>query len=450
MTKLWDKGYKLNKEAEEFTVGEDYLLDQKLVKADCVGSIAHATILNKIGILKNDEFNKLKKELKNIIELEKKGKFVIKQEQEDVHTAIENHLTNKLGDVGKKIHTCRSRNDQVIADTRLYAKEKLIEIEEALLKLCETLLSFAEKNKNIPMPGYTHTQRAMPSSVGLLAGAFLESLLDDLILLKTAYKLNNQCPLGSAAGYGASLPIDRQLVSDLLGFEKVQNNVIYVQNSRGKIESIILSALTQIMLDLSKLATNLILFSTVEFGYFSIPKEFCSGSSIMPQKVNPCVLELVRAKASIVEGYMLQINGIINNLLAGYNRDLQLTKEPLMKGIDLTLDSINIMGLIISKLKVNKEKCIEGCSPEIFATDYALDLVRNGTPFRDAYKVIAKNVGKLKKIDPVKNIKNKKHLGATGNLGLGKINKEISKEKTELVKEKNKFDEKIKELFAKP
>ena len=300
------------------------------------------------------------------------------------------------------------------------------------------------------MPGYTHTQRAMPSSVGLLAGAFLESLLDDLILLKTAYKLNNQCPLGSAAGYGASLPIDRQLVSDLLGFEKVQNNVIYVQNSRGKIESIILSALTQIMLDLSKLATNLILFSTVEFGYFSIPKEFCSGSSIMPQKVNPCVLELVRAKASIVEGYMLQINGIINNLLAGYNRDLQLTKEPLMKGIDLTLDSINIMGLIISKLKVNKEKCIEGCSPEIFATDYALDLVRNGTPFRDAYKVIAKNVGKLKKIDPVKNIKNKKHLGATGNLGLGKINKEISKEKTELVKEKNKFDEKIKELFAKP
>ena len=447
MAKLWDKGYNINKEIEKFTVGDDYLLDQKLVKADCIGSIAHAIMLNKIKILSGDELNKLKNELKTIIELNKKNKFLIKQEQEDIHTAVENHLTKKLGDIGKKIHTCRSRNDQVIVDTRLYSKEKLIEIEEALLKLCETLLSFAEKNKNIPMPGYTHTQKAMPSSVGLFAGAFLESLLDDLILLKTAYKLNNQCPLGSAAGYGVSLPIDRQFVSDLLGFGKVQNNVIYVQNSRGKVESIILSALTQIMLDLGKLANDLILFSTVEFGYFSIPKEFCSGSSIMPQKLNPCVLELVRAKASVIESYMFQLNSIIKNLFSGYNRDLQLTKEPLMKGIDLTLDSINIIGLIISKLKVNKEKCIESCTPEIFATDYAYDLVKKGMPFREAYKEIAKNIGKLKKIDPVKNIKEKKHLGATANLGLDKIEKKISEEKSGLKKEKDGFEKKINELI---
>ncbi len=448
MAKLWDKGYDVNKEIEEFTVGEDYLLDQKLVKADCIGSIAHAVMLKKIGILDDSELSKLKKELKNVIELAGKGGFAVKQEQEDVHTAIENYLTEKLGDAGKKIHTCRSRNDQVIADTRLYGKEKLIEIETAILNLCETLLGFAQKNKDIPMPGYTHTQRAMPSSVGLFGGAFLESLLDDLKLLKTAYKLNNQCPLGSAAGYGVSLLIDRQLVSDLLGFEKAQNNVLYAQNSRGKMESIILSALVQIMLDLSKLATNLIWFSTAEFGYFSIPKEFCSGSSIMPQKNNPDVLELVRGKASVMESYLFQINGIIKNLLAGYNRDLQLTKEPFIKGLDLALSTIKIMGLVIQGVKVNKEKCIEACTPEIFAADHALELVKEGAAFRDAYKMIAKNIGSLKKIDAVKNIKSKKHLGATGNLGLEKAEKQIKEEKEELAKEKENFEKKVKELIS--
>ena len=443
MAKLWHKGYELNKEIEKFTVGEDYLLDQKLVKADVIGSIAHAKMLLKIGILTKDEFSELKSKL---IEFWRKG-YKIEQSQEDVHTAVENYLTEQLGDLGKKIHTARSRNDQVIADLRLYTKEKLLEIIEALLKLCQTLLKFSNKNKNIPMPGYTHTQKAMPSSVALFSTAFLESLLDDLILIKTAYKINNQCPLGSAAGYGVNLDIDRHYVSNLLGFQKTQNNVVYAQNSRGKFESIVLSALTQVMLDLGKLATNLIWFSTVEFGYFSIPKEFCSGSSIMPQKHNPCVLELVRAKASVMEGYLFQVNGIIKNLLAGYNRDLQLTKEPLMKGLDLALDTIKITDLVMKGIKVNEEDCIKACTKEIFATDHALELVKQGTPFRDAYKQIAQDIDSLKALDPVKNIKSKKHIGAAGNLGLENIDKSIKKEIELLLKEKKSFDGRINDLI---
>src|SRR3989338_2655314 len=238
MAKLWQKDYDVNKETERFTVGNDYLLDKSLLKWDVAGSIAHASMLKKAGILMNEEFSKLKKELKGMLN---DKNFDIKQSDEDVHTAVENYLTKKLGNLGKKIHTARSRNDQSNVDMRLYIKEKLFEIIDSLLKLAKTLLDFSQQNKNTPMPGYTHTQKAMPSSAALWSGAFLESLLDYLILLKTAFKLNNQCPLGSAASYGVPLNIDRKYVSDLLGFEKPQNNVLYAQNSRGKIESIVLS-----------------------------------------------------------------------------------------------------------------------------------------------------------------------------------------------------------------
>ncbi|MBW2980045.1 argininosuccinate lyase [Candidatus Woesearchaeota archaeon] len=443
MTKLWDKGYEPNKEIEKFTVGNDYILDKGLVKWDCLGSVAHASMLKKIGIINEKEFNKLKSTLKEII---KNKNFEIKIEDEDVHTAVEGYLTKKLGSLGKKIHTCRSRNDQVLVDTRLYTKDKLLTVKNNTLGLINALVKFAEKNKEIPMPGYTHTQKAMPSSAGLWAGAHAEALLDDLKLLNTAYEINNQCPLGSAAGYGVPFPIDRQYTSDLLGFGKVQNNVIYAQNSRGKIGSIVLSALTQIMLDIGKLANDLIIFSTVEFGYFKLPKEFCSGSSIMPQKVNPCVLELTRGKVSVMESHLFQMQNIIKNLYSGYNRDLQLTKEPLMKGLELAEDTTKIIELVINGVKVNKENCIKGCTPEVFATDYALEVVLGGTPFRDAYKKVAANIDKLKAMDPVKTIKGRKHIGSTGNLGLDKIKNKLNSEKKALDKENSSFESKLKKL----
>lgn len=437
--KLWQKDYNINKEIEKFTVGNDYILDKKLLKWDIAGSIAHAVMLNKIKVLSNNELGKIKKALKDILKI----KFEIKQEDEDVHTSVESHLTKKLGDLGKKLHTARSRNDQILLDTRLYSKAQLLGIKESLLALIKSLLNLAEKNKLVPMPGYTHTQKAMPSSVGLWAGAFLESLLDDLKLLDCAYELNNQSPLGSAAGYGVSLDVDRQLVADLLGFKKVQNNVLYCSNSRGKTESVILNALTHIMLDLGKLSTDLILFSTPEFGFFSLPAELTTGSSIMPQKKNPDVLELIRAKASLVQSYQFAIENVIKNQFSGYNRDYQLTKEPLIKGIETVKASINIMKLTINKLKVNKEKCIKACSPEIYATDKAIELVKKGMPFRDAYQKIGLNLKSLKKENPIANIKNKKHLGATGNLCLDKSKAILEKQEIALKKSQALFYGKI-------
>jgi argininosuccinate lyase len=444
MAKLWDKGYEPNKEIEKFTVGNDYILDKALIKWDCLGSIAHASMLKKIKIINGKEFNKLKSTLKEIIN---NKNFKIKQEDEDVHSAVEGYLTKKLGDLGKKIHTCRSRNDQVLVDTRLFAKDKLLTIKNNLLGLIKALVSFAAKNKDIPTPGYTPTQRAMPSSVALWAGSLAEALLDDLKVLNNAYEINDQCPLGSAAGYGVPFAIDRQHTSDLLGFSKVHNNVMYVQYGRGKIGSVILSALTQIMLTIGKLANDLILFSTVEFGFFKLPKEFCSGSSIMPQKVNPCVLELTRGKVSVMESYLFQVTNIIKGLYSGYNRDFQLTKEPLMKGLELAEDTTKIIELVVNGVKVDKENCIKGCTPEVFATDYALKLVLDGVPFRDAYRKVADNIHQLKVIDAVKTIKGRKHLGSTGNLGLDKVKSKVSSEKKALDKDKSSFDSKLKKLL---
>jgi len=271
MTKLWEKDYQLDQQMERFTVGDDYLLDRKLIRADVLGRIAHAKMLSTIEILTAEELAKLKKCLLEILSQAEKGEFQIRPQDEDVHTAVENALTKRLGELGKKIHTGRSRNDQVLVDIRIYTRERLLVVQEKVLALAKTLLNFADQNRDVPMPGRTHTQRAMPSSVGLWAAAFTESLLDDLELLKTAYFLNNQSPLGSAASYGVGLPIDRQLVSDLLGFDRVQNNVLYANNSRGKMEAVVVFALSQVTEDLAKLSGDLILFSIPEFGYFTLP-----------------------------------------------------------------------------------------------------------------------------------------------------------------------------------
>ncbi|MBN1525050.1 MAG: argininosuccinate lyase [Spirochaetales bacterium] len=441
MAKLWQKDYDLNTLIERFTVGEDYLLDKNLIAADCVGSIAHAAMLSSINIISNDEYSALKNELLNIIEDNRKKSFTITVSDEDCHTAIENRLVEKLGDAGKKIHTGRSRNDQIIAAVRLYTRDLLLELIARTFNLVEACIAFAEKNKNVPMPGRTHMQIAMPSSVGLWAGAFAEELIDDLSLVFAAYRLNDMCPLGSAASYGVPIPLNREMVSDSLGFEKLQNNVLYVNNTRGKIESIVLDSVEQIVLSLSKMAQDLILFSMPEFRYFVIPAELCSGSSIMPQKKNPCGLELIRAKSATVSASVLQIKGIIKALPSGYNRDFQETKGAFLRGMHTALDCIRVMTLTVTKLGVNEEKLKAGFIPEIYATDRALELVAQGMPFRDAYKEVGLNLDTLSSMDPVEALQAKTHTGATGNLGLDCARKQLEALKLDFVQKQKRIED---------
>lgn len=416
--KLWEKGYKLDQLVETFMTGDDPLLDRALISYDCLGSIAHAKMLEKIGILTAEESHQLVKELSHIIDLASEGKFTIQMEDEDVHTAVENTLISKLGDIGKKLHTARSRNDQVLVDMRLYMKNYILQITKEALDACDILCKFAECYHTIPIPGRTHFQRAMPSSLGLWAGAFAESILDDIHLLKGAYELIDQCPLGSAASYGVSLQIDRQYCADLLGFKSVQNNVLYANNSRGKFEAAVLHVLVQMMNDLSKVVTDIIIFSAPEFGYFTLPEKFCPGSSLMPQKRNPCPLEIIRAKSAVLQGQLFQTLEVVRALPSGYNRDFQETKRPIMQGLEITSASLRVFSQIFSELQVNKEICIEAFTPELFATDQVLKLTGEGMPFRDAYKQVAKDPDTISTNDPVANILSKKHLGATGNLGI--------------------------------
>ncbi len=420
MAKLWDKGYAVDRELEAFTTGDDYLLDRELVEADCLASTAHARMLAKIGVLTAAEAGQLAAELAAIAADRREGKFTVEAADEDCHTAIENRLVARLGDLGKRIHTCRSRNDQVIAALRVYAREKLLGLFDDTLSLCATLRSFAAKHQGVPMIGRTHTQVAMPSSVGLWAGAWLESLLDDLRLLGAAYELNDQCPLGSAASYGVPMPIDRQLTSDLLGFAKLQNNVLYANNSRGKIESVILGACVQIAIDLSRAAQDLINFSLPEFGYFTIPKELCTGSSIMPQKRNPCGLELVRAKTSTLLACYNQILNILKGLPSGYNRDFQETKRPFIEGLRLTAACVRVMDITFARLEVNEERCVAAfkAAPEVFATDEALRLAALGVPFRDAYRRVAAMLDQLAASDPRASIARRTHAGGPATLRL--------------------------------
>ena len=391
MTKLWQKDYKLNEEIENFTVGNDFLLDKELVKYDVLGSIAHATMLNKINIIDNNELQKLKKTLIEILELDKKNKFEIKQEDEDVHTAIENYLTKKLGNLGKKIHTARSRNDQVLTALRLYEKEELKEIKTLLGQYKDSLLTITKKYGKIKIPGYTHMQKAMPTDVKTWLGSFISSIEDNLKLLDAAYSIIDKSPLGSAAGFGIpSIKINKKMTASLMGFSEAMSNPMYAQLSRGKLEATILHLLSQIMLDLNKLSTDLMLFNMQEFGFISLPKDFCTGSSIMPQKKNPDVLELVRAKYHVVLGEEFKVKSMISNLISGYNRDLQLTKEPVISSLEIVKSCIKMMVLTVSKIKIDEKKCEEALTKELYATEEAHKLVKKGIPFREAYKKVSR------------------------------------------------------------
>ncbi len=388
--KLWGQNYKLNKQIEKFTVGNDYILDQKLVKYDCIASIAHVKMLKKIGILTKTECNRLIEVLFCIKKLDSNKKFQIKKEDEDCHTAIENYIIEKLGDIGKKIHTARSRNDQVLTALRLFYKDEIKSVINNVDILIKTLVLFKRKYGKIELPGYTHMRKAMPSSIGLWIEAYVESMKDNKKLLNSIFKLIDQSPLGTAAGYGLPIEIDRKMTAKLLGFSKIQNNPIYVQNSRGKFESSIIHGLNQILLDLNKMSMDIIFFSMPEIGYIKLSSELCTGSSIMPHKKNPDVLEIIRANYHKITSFEFEIKSIISNLISGYNRDLQLIKEPIIKGFEITIDSLQAMNIVLAHINVDKKKCKEAMTEELYATNIVYNLVKNGVPFRNAYKKVAK------------------------------------------------------------
>jgi argininosuccinate lyase len=406
----------IDNEVLAFTAGRDVELDHALIEVDCIGTAAHVTMLSRMPIepalITEEERERVIEGLVEIIGLARKDAFSIELADQDVHLAVERTLTQKLGDLGKKIHTCRSRNDQVAVDLRLYARGQVLATLEEAAALAAALADFGKAHEGVPMVGRTHMQPGMPSSVGLWATAHAESLLDDCVMLLDAYDLNDQCPLGSAASYGVPLPIDRQLTSDLLGFSRPTHNVLYANNGRGKMESVVLGAMSQVMLTLSRLAQDFMLFTMPEFDYFKLPAEFCTGSSIMPQKQNPDVCELVRAKASRVKAAELGVYDLIKGSPTGYNRDLQEAKELFMEGIATTRSCLRILAPMVAATQVNEQKLIDGFSPDVFATDRALELVGEGMPFRDAYHYVKENLHELERIDPVEAIKLKTHLGA--------------------------------------
>ena len=389
--KLWQKNYTLNKEIASFTVGNDFFLDQKLLKYDIKVNLAHAKMLNSIDILTKEELAKISKTLQQLNNLAKKGKFKIKKEQEDVHTAVEEFLTKKIGKIGKKIHTAKSRNDQVMTDILLYCKDELNIIKKLITKVIQEINHFSKKYNKIPMPGYTHMQKAMPYSVSKWILSFKEMLEDDLNSIDFALSLIDKNPLGSAAGYGLPMKINKELTTKELRFKQTHKHALYVQNSRGKYEMVIMSAINQSMLTINKLATDLLLFTTSEFNFFSLPDEFCTGSSIMPQKKNYDVLELVKGKTVTIQSKIVEISLLYSNLPSGYNRDLQLTKKPLMESIEISKSIISIITLVLKNLKPNKKTLEKSMTKELYATEKALNLTKKGIPFRDAYKKITKS-----------------------------------------------------------
>jgi argininosuccinate lyase len=421
----------IDPEVLAFTVGRDLDLDRHLLTADCAGTAAHVLMLAKCRcpgpVLTTAESKRVIRVLAGIVREAGEKEFLIRSEDQDVHLAVERILTSKLGDTGRKVHTARSRNDQVAVDLRLYAKDRLLSLIDEISVLAGTLTDFAWRHRHEPMVGRTHLQPAMPSSVGLWASSYAEGLMDDVRLMEAAYELNDACPLGSAAGYGVPVRIDRCMVSRLLGFREPIHNVLHAANSRGKCESVILDACAQVMLTVGRLAQDMILYSMPEFGYFALPAEYCTGSSIMPQKRNPDVLELVRAKAGAVQGCADAVYAILRSLPGGYNRDLQETKGPFLEGMALTNGSLRILTRVVQKLGINRNALRAGFVPEVYAADRALELVLGGMPFRKAYGEVKDNLASLEKTDPVAAMKKRNHLGAPLGLDFSKYRTRISR-----------------------
>ena len=432
MARLWDKGGELDEAIERFTVGEDYVLDRRLVAADCVASIAHVRGLEAAEIVSAGEREELESTLRSLITHHGEGRFTVSEADEDGHTAIENYLVDQLGEVGKKVHTGRSRNDQVTTALRLFARRAIDRTTERLLRLAETLLTRAEEERETVMTGRTHMQPAMLSTFGLWLAAVGEELIDNVSLLDAAYDFHDQCPLGAAASYGVPLPLDRELTAGLLGFSRVQNNVLYSVSSRGKGEAIVLDALDQVGTTLSRAAGDLVFFSLPEVGYISLPASLCTGSSIMPQKKNPDVLELVRGKCSELGALSQQVKNVMRTLPSGYNRDVQETKGPFMRGVDTANACIDAMQVAVSGLDIDREAMRRGIPTEVYATDAALDLVAQGVPFREAYRRIGTDLDAVSAPSPGEALRRRSSNGAPGNLNLSAPRRRLSEARSRL------------------
>lgn len=420
MAKLWDKGFEISDEIEKYTVGRDRELDLYLAQDDVVGSMAHITMLESIGLLQKDELAVLLAELKKIHAEILKGNFEIEDGIEDVHSQVELMLTRSLGEVGKKIHSGRSRNDQVLVDLRLFTRRQLRLIVEDVHSLFVELQSQSERYKDVLMPGYTHLQVAMPSSFGLWFGAYAESLVDDMMMLQAAYRQTNRNPLGSAAGYGSSFPLNRSMTTRLLGFDSMDYNVVYAQMGRGKTERNVAFAMASVASTVSKMAFDACLFNSQNFSFVRLPKECTTGSSIMPHKKNPDVFELTRAKCNKLQVLPQQIMMIMNNLPSGYFRDLQIIKEVFLPAFQELRDVLQMSAYIIRKMEVNEEILSDPRYDLMFSVEEVNRLATEGMPFRDAYKKVGMDIEAGLYI-PNKNISHT-HEGSIGNL----CNKEIA------------------------
>jgi len=414
MTKLWEKSTQVNAKIEAFTIGLDREMDVFLAKYDVLGSMAHIRMLESVGLLKSNELEILLNELKNIYKTAHEGNFVIEKGVEDVHSQVEMLLTQKLGDIGKKIHSGRSRNDQVLLDLKLFTRNEIEKITSSVTGLFDVLIDQSNRYKDVLLPGYTHLQVAMPSSFGLWFGAYAESLADDLQLLLSAWKITNRNPLGSAAGYGSSFPLDRQMTTDLLGFDTMNYNVVYAQMGRGKMERTVANALASVAATVAKLAFDACMFTSQNFGFIHLPDEFTTGSSIMPHKKNPDVFELTRAKCNKIQSLPQQIMMITNNLPSGYFRDLQIIKEVFIPVFAELTDCLEMTALMMAQVEINNEILKDSRYDFLFSVEEVNRLTLSGVPFRDAYKQVGLEIeaGNFK---PDKTVHHT-HQGSIGNL----------------------------------
>lgn len=412
--KLWEKNIDVNPEIERFTVGKDRELDLFLAPYDVMGSLAHSAMLATIGMLTEEEKNSLHAELRNIYATIEKGEFIIEEGVEDVHSQVELMLTRKLGDTGKKIHSGRSRNDQVLLDLKLFTRKELQEVCEAAKELFDALIEQSNRHKEVLMPGYTHLQVAMPSSFGLWFGAYAESLADDMLFLQAAYKMCNRNPLGSAAGYGSSFPLNRTMTTELLGFDSMNYNVVYAQMGRGKCERNIAYSLATVAGTLAKMAFDACMFNSQNFGFVKLPAECTTGSSIMPHKKNPDVFELLRAKCNRLQALPTDIILIMNNLPCGYFRDLQIIKELFLPAFGEIKECIAMATYIIKRIEVNESILEDNRYDAMFSVEEVNRLAAEGMPFRDAYKKVGLDI-EAGTFTPNKKI-NHTHEGSIGNL----------------------------------
>lgn len=419
--KLWDKGYDIDRFTEKFTVGKDRELDVLLAKADVLGNMAHLKMLHSIGLMNNQEVTDLENALKEIGQVIDRGEFKIEEGIEDIHSQIEYLLTRKCGEAGKKIHTGRSRNDQVLTDIKLFTRSALISVLRHVQEFFEILMAKAEESKGVLLPGYTHLQIAMPSSFGIWFSAYAESLADDLLFLKAAYDMVNTNPLGSGAGYGSSVPLDRRLTTSLLGFEDLAYNSVYAQMQRGKMEKNVLFALAAVATTLGKMAADICLFSCGNFGFLKLPDKFTTGSSIMPHKKNPDIFELIRAKCNRIQSLPGQLTLICANLNSGYFRDMQLTKEIFFPAFSELTDCLCMAGTVLKEIQLNRNILEDKRYNYLFTVEDVNDMVSAGIPFREAYRIVGLKVQAGKYDTNMQRPLHHSHEGSMGNLCLEQI-----------------------------